>query len=88
MDRVIGEFSLEGLLRHSSKDVQQRDTGLEKIELRTVICGLPACCGNEAGLERGHLGEKRTLGGEVRGVLTSHQHPCSTMGLASHSSVT
>lgn len=62
MDTVIGGFSLDGLWRHSSKDVQQRDTGLvysEKTELRTGMCELPACCGNEAGLEKGHLGEKR-----------------------------
>lgn len=35
MDRVIGGFSLKGLLKHSSKDVRQRDPGLVLREDRT-----------------------------------------------------
>lgn len=37
----------------SSKEILDQYSG------KTLMCGLLACCGNEAGLEQGHLGEKR-----------------------------
>lgn len=52
-------------MRHLNKDVQQTETldwHSEKMELETVMCGLPACCGNEAwGL--GEITQERGEGG-------------------------